>query len=96
MNQVQHLVAHVDVIDASSDDQTPDALGRTDTRFVAGRPKALGQSYKRSNITLRAKRENQDTHCDQSIGNLSVRRRHADQASRHTMITVARRFAGAR
>jgi hypothetical protein len=86
----------VKVGDISSDDQIPEALGSTHTHLVAGRPKPFGQGYERSNITLRAKRENQDTHCNQSIGNLSVRRRHADQASRHTMITVARRFAGAR
>ena len=96
LNQVQHLVAHAKVGDISSDDQIPVALGGTHSRLVAGRSKSFGQGDERSNITLRPKRENQDAHCDQSIGNPSARRRHADQASPHTMITVARPFAGAR
>jgi hypothetical protein len=75
LHQVQHLVAHVDVVDASPDDQTPETLGRTHTRLMAGRPKPLGQGYEGSNITKRPKGENQDTHCDQSIGNPSTRQR---------------------
>ena len=75
LNQVQHLVAHVDVVDTSSDDQTPKALGRTHSRIVTGRPKPLGQGYEGSNITQRPKGENQDAHCDQSIGNPSARQR---------------------
>jgi hypothetical protein len=42
---------------------------------MAGRPKSLRQGDKRSNITKRPKGENQDTHCDQSIGNPSARQR---------------------
>jgi hypothetical protein len=57
----------VNVVDTSPDDQTPEALGRTHSRIVTGRPKPLGQGYERSNITQRPKRENQDAHRDQSI-----------------------------